>query len=642
MLDIMRRKKRLKAVLWVVIVSLGMGMLLLFVPGQNIGGGGSENVVATVDGDPISVKEFYNAYRRMIENYTSGSRGNIDPEILRSLGIERQALTALINVRVVSYAAKRLGLEVTPEEISRAIEGNPNLQEGGVFIGVERYKALLAANRIEVEEFEQGIRQMLLARKLSAIISDSLEVTESQLREEFARTTQEARIRYVLLNREDFKKRVNTADSELRAYFEANTQKYFTKEERRAEYLLVSISGIVPTVQVTDQEIIEEWNREQKGELVEASHILFAVNDPSTEAQVRAKAEAVLNRIRAGEDFAELARVNSEDPGSAQQGGYLGSFPRGQMVREFEDAAFSLPPGQVSGLVKTQYGFHIIKVLKRESPSLEANRESVERTVRYNKATAIAQSKAKEAEETMVKEAGLAAVAAKLGVPAEVKDTGLLTRTSDPYEAGISQPLLDEIFSLQEVKSVGKSIQIPSGYAVPQLAEVRLPRAPEFSAVREAVEKDFVASKSEELMKAEAARLSDEAAKTGDLEKTARAAGFQPKSSDPFKRAGSPSSDIPHTPALNAEVFRLSVGSVSPPIAVAGGEQTAVIQLLSLTPFDEAEFSQERQETRQSLLLRWREAYFEEYIKRMTDNLEKAGKIRINNRVIERVVGIGS
>src|SRR5437867_3192159 len=194
MLDLMRRKTRLKAVLWLVIIGLGMGMLLLFVPSQGGGVAGFDTYAASVDGDPIPIKDFLNTYHRAVENYSARGQNKTDPQTLKALGMDRRALDALINVRVVVYAARQLGLEVSPDEIRRAVESNPNLQERGVFVGVERYKAVLAANNISVSEFEEGVRQMLLSRKIRSVIGDSLEVTDRELRDEFLRNNQEAQV----------------------------------------------------------------------------------------------------------------------------------------------------------------------------------------------------------------------------------------------------------------------------------------------------------------------------------------------------------------------------------------------------------------------------------------------------------------
>ncbi len=255
MLDIMRRKKRLKLILWVVIVSLGLGMLLLFVPGQNVGISGFDTSAATVAGESISMQDYYDTYRRFVDNYSAGGKNRTDPDTLKKLGVDRQALQSLINVRVVTYAAKRLGLDVTPEEVRQAIELNPNLRNQAGFIGVEAYKALLAANRINVEQFEDGVRYMLMSKKISNLLTDSMSIPEQQLRQDFARQNQEAQVEYVLFDKEAALKKISPTEAELRAYFDANKDKYHIKEERRVQYLLFPMSEIASTIETTDREV---------------------------------------------------------------------------------------------------------------------------------------------------------------------------------------------------------------------------------------------------------------------------------------------------------------------------------------------------------------------------------------------------
>src|SRR3989442_12483023 len=233
MLDIMRRKKRLRAVLWLVILSLALGMLLFVIPGQNTGVSGFDTYAASVDGDTIPLKEFVNTYRRMVENFGAQGRSRLDPEIMKKLGLDRQAIDALINMRVIRYSARRLGLDVAPEEIRKAVENHPNLQDRGTFIGVARYKSLLEANNISVGDFEDGIRFMLLEKKTRSVISDSMEISEQELRDEFLRANQQSQAAFVQLKRDDFTKQIKPAEADLRAYFEGNKAKYPIKEQRR-------------------------------------------------------------------------------------------------------------------------------------------------------------------------------------------------------------------------------------------------------------------------------------------------------------------------------------------------------------------------------------------------------------------------
>jgi peptidyl-prolyl cis-trans isomerase D len=642
MLDIMRRKQRLKLVLWLVILSLALGMLLFFVPGQDIGSQGLGTTAGTVAGETISMKDFYDTYHRFVENYSANGKNKTDPETMKQLGVDKQALQALIQVRVVDYAAKRLGLAVTPEEVSQAIESNPSLRNEGGFIGADAYKQLLAMNGIDIGQYEDGIRYILLSRKVSNLLTDSLSVPEQQLRDLFSRQNQEATVQYVLFDRQAAVKKINPTEADLRAYFDANKEKYNIKEERRVQYLLLPVSEIASTQQVSDSEINQAWARqpaEAREETVDASRILFKVADPAKDAEVKAKAEEVLKRAKAGEDFATLAKRFSEDEASVPQGGNLGAFPRGRMLKPFEDAAFALKPGEISGLVRSEYGYDIIKVLAHNVPSEQAARPSLIRTVQIDKATEIVKKKAAEAVKMAETQKDLAVIAKALNIPAQIKETGFLSKSSDPYAAGLSQEFLDEIFRLKDVNAVGNAVEVPLGSAIPKLLQINLPKPAEFKESEVAVRKDFVDAKAAELVQAQAAKLSQEAKALNDFAKAAQKEGVPVKTSAAFKRNGTPGPDIGTSSEFTAAAFGLPVGGISGPITVSGGNQVAVLQVKSMTPFDEAAFAKQKPILQDSALGLAREAYFQEYIRRITDDLQKAGKIRINSQALDQVTG---
>ena len=241
MLDIMRRKKRLKIILWLVIFSLALGMLLFFVPGINIGNVTTDTSAATVDGQAIPMNDFFSAYRRVVKQYSNRGKNKVDAETLKAMGVPKQVLDELITERVLQTVAKRFGIDVTENEVRRAIETYPYFQDQGKFIGIERYKALLATNDLSVEEFEKNMRQSQLARKLRAIITDSLDVSERELRDEFSNSNQQTQVYYAILKKADFTKRVKPTEAELRAYFDGHKASYQIKEKRRAQYLLIPV-----------------------------------------------------------------------------------------------------------------------------------------------------------------------------------------------------------------------------------------------------------------------------------------------------------------------------------------------------------------------------------------------------------------
>jgi len=635
MLDIMRRKKRLKAILWVVIFSLALGMLLFFVPGVNIGNVARDTSAATVDGKDIRIEEYAAAYRRVVKQYNSQTKNRIDPETLKAMGLPKQVLDELISAKVLESIAERFGVRVSEDEVRRAIETYPYFQDQGSFIGIDRYKAVLASSDISIEEFEKSMRQNELLKKVRAIVTDSIDISDQELREEFARTNQQTTVYYALLKKDDFMKRVKPMETELQAYFKAHAASYQIKEMRRAQYLQIPLSRVLSMVTVTEQEIAQEWNQTSHEDIIEAAHILFRVEDPAKEAEVRAKAEAVLKKAKSGADFAELARKYSQDPGSANSGGYLGRIQRGQMVKEFEDAVFALNPGEISELVHSQYGFHIIRSIKRETPTLESMRDDLTASVRLRKAQELAKQKAEEAFQTAKKNGDLNQAAKEMQNLAEIRDTGLLQKDDVSKEASISPALIEAIFALKDINAIGNPVEHQMGYIIPKLIEVQMPKPGTFAQFRSQVEKDYIDSKAKELMQAEAKKLSEAARKQGSLEKAAKELGLNVKTSQPFNLSGTPDPEIGSNPVFNQAAFDLEPGSVSNPLQLLDNE--VVLQVKSRSPFDEAAFQSQKASLKAQLLQSSQDAFFQDYVRRVTEDLEKAGKIRINANILDKM-----
>jgi peptidyl-prolyl cis-trans isomerase D len=634
MLDIMRRQKRLKLVLWIVIIGLCLGMALFFVPGGNMGEGSSDSYAATVDKKPITLQEFRNVYNRTLDSYTNGQRSKIPAETLKALGFSEQILNSLISRKVVEVIGNRLGVAVTDKEVQRAIETIPGLQDqNGKFVGIAEYKNRLANNNLSVEQFEESVRSDLFTDKVRGILTDSLEVSDRELRDEFSRTSQQTVADYVVLKKEEFKKRIKPSEAELRAYFDAHKENYRIREKRRAQYLLVRVSQFIPAVEATEQEIQKEWRSRPHPEMVQAAHILFKVADPSKEAGVKAKAESVLKEAKAGAAFAGLAKKYSDDTENANQGGILAPFQKGQKPQEFEDAAFSLKEGDVSNLVQTSEGFHIIKVLRHEVPTLQSSHEILASMVKMKKAQELAKQKAEQAASNAQKQKDFVAAVKDLGIQPETSETALFGKDDNPYEIGISEALRNEVFELKNVNSTGKAVEHQVGYAIPKLLEVQMPKPGDFSLSRNQVESDYTEAKAGELMKAEAKKLSEEAGKQSSLEKAAKGMGFSSKTSQPFNFTGNPGAEIGSNPQFNQTAFNLAPGGISEPFSLL--DNMTVLQVKSRTPFDESAFKQQVPELRTKLLQAIQTPYFQEYVRKATEDLDKAGKIVRNQRALD-------
>jgi peptidyl-prolyl cis-trans isomerase D len=370
---------------------------------------------------------------------------------------------------------------------------------------------------------------------------------------------------------------------------------------------------------------------------VAAAHILLLVNPPndqSKDAEVKKKAEEVLKLAQSGQDFEELARKYSEDTGSAKQGGYIGAFPRGEMVPEFENAAFALKAGEMSGLVRSEVGYHIIKVLQHKSPTLESNRDQLQAMVLRRKLYDLTQQKAEEAAKALTSQKDPAEALKSLSFVAEMRDTGLLEKDADTSDTDITPELRDNIFTLKEIGSIGKPVEHPLGFAVAKLAEVQLPRPGTLDEFKAQVEQDYIDSKAKELLDAAAQKLSAEGIKGKDLAAAAKAMSLGVKKSAEFTRAGTPDPEIGANTPFNQAAFALETGTVSAPQPLLN--DVIVFQVLSRSPFDEAAFKNQETAVRAQLLQDLQDTYFQEYVKRARVEMTKARKIKIYDQAAER------
>jgi peptidyl-prolyl cis-trans isomerase D len=369
MLDLMRRQhSKLKWLLLVIVVIFVWTYIPSF---TGMGSGVASSDVASVGSEAVSAKEFQVAYRNNIQRMGS----QVSPEMLRAFGFDKQVLDYLISQKVIAVEAKRLGLQVSDREVQDKVLAYPVFVDSGGFIGRARYQALLEQNNMTIPEFEDSIRSQLLSEKLMSFLTAGITITNQEAETEYRKKNEKARVDYFVIDPVKLESKVTVTDQDQKDYYEKNKARYQMPEARKVKYIFVDAVKYHKLATATDKELQDYFDQHQEDyrlkETVGAQHILFKTEGkkPEEVEAIRTKALSVLERAKKGEDFAALAKMYSEDS-SAAQGGNLGEFPRGQMVPEFEKAAFSLGVGAISDLVQTQYGFHIIKVNKKQEARL--------------------------------------------------------------------------------------------------------------------------------------------------------------------------------------------------------------------------------------------------------------------------------
>jgi peptidyl-prolyl cis-trans isomerase D len=568
MLDQMRRHKAwLKWSLGLVCVAF----VLLYVPSflnPSTGTGANPNdAVATVEGRRLTVGTFQRIYQQQLASVQQAYGGQLTDDMLQQLGIPQRVIQQMIDEEAMIAEADRLGLQVTDAELRERILRLPGFQQDGQFIGDERYRQVLQMQRppLRAAEFEEQLRKSLLAEKLQAAVTGWVHVADADVEREYQQRNDKVKLEMAVFQADAFRDGITPTDAEISTHYEANKESYRTPEKRRVRYLSIDAETLRANMTATSAEIEARYRDNMSmfstPEQVRASHILFKT-EGKDEATVHKAAEAVLARVGAGEDFAALAKQFSEDS-SADRGGDLDFFAREAMVPEFSEAAFNLEVGEVSGLVQSQFGFHIIKTTDKRpatTRTLAEVRTQLEDQIKYEKAQREAQSIAEQAAGEIDDPADLDRVAQARGL--SIGDSGLFSRDEPLAGLGFAPAVAAQAFTMEQGE-VSDQIQTTQGFAFISLVEIAPPALPALDAVQLQVRDDVIRTKAVEIARTRADRLAQSSGR--GFMAAAKAAGVQPTTTELITR-GSALPDLGVNTQVDNAVFALEEGAVSGPI----------------------------------------------------------------------------
>jgi peptidyl-prolyl cis-trans isomerase D len=634
MLDRMRRHKGwLKWSLAIVILAF----IVLYIPSfLNRDVAGNNSVVASVDGRDITVARFRRVYQQQMQQYRAQFGANADEKLLKQLGIDQRVVQQMIEEEAALAEAKRLSITATDEEVRERIRTMPGLQENGHFIGEERYRQILSMQNppMRPDEFEEQVRRGVTTEKLRATLTDWIAVTDKEVETEVRRRNEKVKLSVVSLNADKFRSDVTASDAEVAAHFEEHKNDYKVPDKRKVKYSLIDLQAIRARLTIAPQDVQRSYedNAQQYStpEQVRASHILLKT-EGKDEAAVKKQAEDVLKQAKApGADFAALATKYSEDDSNSKKGGDLDYFPRGQMVPEFDKVAFELQPGQISDIVKTQFGFHIIKLVDKKpatKKTLDEVKAQIEDQLKWDRAQTEAQRVADDVATKLKKPADFDTVAKPRGLT--VSESGFFSRDEPIAGLGMAPAVAQRAFEMKDGE-VSESIRTPQGYAFITVTGKQDAYLPKLDEVKAKVKEDVVKRKSVEAAKQRAAAVAAQL-KTGDFAAIAKSAGLEAKTTDLIAR-GAPVSDAGVSPAIDAVAFKLPVGSVSDPITTDNG--TVIIKVLERKDPTPAEVTTAKETTKTEMLNERRNRFFASY---MTKAREKM-KIDVNREVLAQVM----
>jgi peptidyl-prolyl cis-trans isomerase D len=631
------RKTGVRILLGAVVLVLGGSMLLYLVP-QTPGTGeaSSTDIVAKVGSETVSTAE-------VRQQLAEIEQRNQVPKQLESL-YARQILNQLIFQKEMEYEAKRLGIRVSDQErADRIRQFLPTAYNGDTFVGMDRYAAEVQARfQLTVPVFEELIRQGLLQDKFRKLVTDGVSVGPSELQDEFKYRNEKVKLDYAFIKPEDLEAKITPDEAEIKAAYEKNRSRYQVPEKRVVRYALVDLTQLRQTAQISDDELKAQYQQNiqqyQVPNRVHVEHILLmTVGKTDAEVEeIRQKAEDVLKQAQKGAKFEDLAKKYSEDPGTKDKGGDLGWITQGQTVPEFEKTAFGLDKGKLSDLVKTQYGFHIIKVLDKETAHtkpFEEVKDSIKTPLLLAKADRLASDESDQLSAAIRRSNKVSLDDLAKQFHLSLGETRPVTATDPILELGNSKEAKDAIFRLRQ-DELSLPIRTDRGYLVLSVKQIQPSHPGSLEEVRDKIVTELKQQKSTELARTKAEDLAKRVKGGEKFEAAAKSLGLEAKTSDLLARNGSISGAV--SGKQIAAAFQLKPGDVGAPLNL--GANWFVYRVAEKQQPDPADFEKQKKQLTDDVLQTKRNLAFEAFRTSLEARLKQEGKLQIMS---EKLKGFG-
>ncbi len=630
MLNILR--KRAQSTLIQAVVLIIAVVFVFWGVGTNLGN--KRNTLATVNGAEIALQDFQRNYDNAVDNMRAQFGGSIPPGFLEGLGLNRQVLNQMINSEILRQAGARMGITVSKLATQDEIKNMDAFKTAGRF-DLELYRSVLSRNRMTPTTFEAGLQRDLLTRKVSEAVNGFAVVTDSHVKAVFDYRNEEVKLAYAAVKSSDLEDMVEVVDEELAAWYGEHEQQYLGEPKIRLRYLFFAYDEGLDDIEVSEEAIRANYEQNRDTyftpEQRRARHILIKVpGDAGTEvrAEKKKKAEEILALVRQGGDFEALAREYSEGP-SRLNGGDLGFFSKGAMVEAFDQAVFQLGVGEISGVVETVFGYHIIKVEEIKAPStrtLDEVRDEIVSELKKKEVSGVTFKKATRAYEDIIRSGSLEKYSRTEG--ADVRRTDYFTRAEPPGPPVSDPVILQKAFSLNKGE-LSSLVETSKGYAILFVDDVQEPAVPELDEVRDRVVADYRKARSRDLARAKAGAILEEAVAAQELARAVpdgvelKETGFIPRS----KAAGT----VDPPAALVTGAFSLSLKKPFPEEPVVQGDTFYVFQLLARKVGSETLDDATRGQLRDQLLA----AVQAELMNRWLEWLRGDAEIWVNEQILQ-------
>jgi peptidyl-prolyl cis-trans isomerase D len=642
-----------KIILSGLLLIICAAMVITLIPGglgNDLTGTPGKGVVAKVSGEDITAEEVRDAARALLQQ--QGAQLGANAAMLLPFFSQRAA-DQLIDRQALLSEAQRLGLKATPQEVKDELQHGRYAMyffPGGNFVGEAEYEGMLQRANLTPTTFEATVGKEIVISKLQALITGGASVSDAAIRKEFDKQNTKVKFEYAVLKQDDIQKGLHPTEQELKAFYDSHQKNYANSipEKRKVKYATIDPGKVQVQVTREDLQTYYDAHRDQYRvpEQVKVSHIWVKMPLPGTDGKIddkavseaQKRADDLLRQLKDGAKFEDVAKKSSEDPGSSNVGGSLGWIGKSQMGPEFEKAVSSLSKGKISDVVKTLDGFHIIRLDDKQDAhmkTLDEVKAEIEPIVKQQKAQQAAQKVADDLLLT-AKTQGLDAAATAKGITVVTSD--FFGRRDMVPGLGPAPQFMDAVFTAGE-KSPPEMASTSQGFAVFQLLAVKPQSTPTFDEIRTKVEEQFKNERSNVLLSQKTQELSDRAKTEHDLKKAAKELGAEMKTSD-FVLPDGQVPDIGSMSGQASVVFGMKPGDISGPIN--SGANGVVISLLEVQAPTDADFAAKRDQIRDTLLQAKEQELFGLFVTNLREQMEKAGKIKINQEELKALTRAGS
>lgn len=632
---------RFKWILIAVVAAFILGFVFI---DMGLGGAGARGAdeqrvfAARVNGQTITVNDFGRAYKNAEDNYRQMYGTQWTPELATSMGLPRQVLDSLVDQRLLLQEAERLHLTATAEEIRQKIREIPVFMTDGKFVGTELYTRYVTGplGYTSVSAFEEDLGREITLQKMESALANSIVISPKAAEAEYRRTSESAKIRYVLYPAVRETANVTVTPAEVETFYRNNQNKYSHGEQRKIKYLIADYSRLRAQIIPSDSDLRARYMAAQdQYKSSEAAHVLHILvkaepsATPEQDAAARAEANSVVQQLRGGADFAALAREHSDDPSSSAAGGDMGFVERGVTVEPFDKAIFTMPLNTISDPIRTtEFGYHIVKVLARR-PASTRPFEEVKAEISAKVADDLAKTQARAAindiatrvKNTPPKTAAQFTALANERVQQNASEW--FSKGESIPGLGYHAPLVNWAFAAK-IGDVGEVIGTQRGIVIPYIAEVRAAGVSPLSEVKEKVENDARLAKARDLT-----RNALTAAATGaaTIDEVATKVGLTPAETS-VTRAGYLTGFTGETSTLVEAALNAPPNKIMGPVLT--GDGAVLFQVTEQKKVDAAELAKNRE----SYVDMLRQQQSRSLRQVLLQRLKKDADVELNNDVL--------